>query len=69
MEGCWPTLMLPAVSPVTYSEPTERSADLQSAVSQNCILRTAGWADAPAHVQGSADYKSALHHRICVTAH
>ena len=34
--------MLPVESSVTYSEPTGRSADLQSAVSQNCNRQDPG---------------------------
>ena len=52
--------MLAVISSVTYSRLTARSADLQSAVSQNCILRSAGWLDAPTHARCLADYKSAI---------
>ena len=55
--GC---LALPVASPMTYSEPTGRSADLQSAVPQNCILHSAGRVNALARVLGPADYKSAI---------
>ena len=71
--------MISVVSPATYSEPTGRSADLQSAVSQNCILhsvergpgRRASPCSGPCRLQigDTADCKSALRHRICVTAH
>jgi hypothetical protein len=40
--------------------PQARSADLRSAVPQNCILRSPGRFSASAAIQRSADYKSAI---------
>jgi hypothetical protein len=37
-----------------------RNADFQSAVSQNCILRSVPKAGAPAKILWPADYKSAI---------
>jgi hypothetical protein len=37
-----------------------RSADFQSAVSQNCILRSVRKVDTSVSVQSPADYKSAI---------
>ena len=53
-------LAVGVVSSVTYPEPTGRSADFQSAVSQNSILQREGGFGAPARVQRPADYKSAI---------
>ena len=52
-----------AVNSVTYPEPAGRSADFQSAVSQNSILQNRGRFGAPARVQRPADYKSAIQQR------
>jgi hypothetical protein len=48
------------VNSVTYPEPAGRSADFQSAVSQNSILQNRGRFGAPGRVQRPADYISAI---------
>jgi hypothetical protein len=45
---------------MTYFEPIRRSADLQSAVSQNCILLSIPKAGALGSIRAPADYKSAI---------
>ena len=52
--------MVWVVSSMTYLEPIGRSADLQSAVSQNCILLSIAKAGALGGIRGPADYKSAI---------
>ena len=52
--------VLSVISPVTYSEPAGRSADFQSAVSQNCILLSAARFEAAGVVPSPVDCKSAI---------